>query len=63
MTALWLELGEKWTYPSPYLNLMSNRVQVPGVGPSMHRAHLYFATCVMAAVASGLGSRLIAGSL
>jgi len=47
--------------PSPYLNLMSNRVQVPGVGPSMHRAHLYLATCVMAAIASGLGSRLIAG--
>ena len=47
--------------PQPYLDLMQNRVRVPILGRSMHRAHLYFALNVFCGIVSGLHQRLVAG--
>jgi hypothetical protein len=49
--------------PRPYQNLLNDRVRVPVVGRPVHRAHLYFALCVLAGISAGLGRRLIGGIL
>jgi hypothetical protein len=47
--------------PPRYLDLMQNRVRLPILGHSMHRAHVYFALNVFCGIVSGFHQRLVAG--
>jgi hypothetical protein len=47
--------------PRSYLNLLNDRLRVPALGLSIHRAHLYFAICILCGIVSGLHHRLLAG--
>jgi hypothetical protein len=47
--------------PPPYVSLLNTRLRVPFLGRSLHRAHLYFAICVVGGIVSGLYNRLAAG--
>ena len=49
--------------PRPYRDFLDVRVRMPLLGRPVHRAHLYFALCVLAGVSAGLGRRLIGGLL
>jgi hypothetical protein len=49
--------------PRPYRDLLAGQLRVPLVGRPVHRAHLYFALCVLAGISAGLGRRLIGGML
>ncbi len=49
--------------PRPYLDRWNTGLRVPVLGRVMHRAHLYFAICILAGIASGLHRRLVSGML
>ena len=49
--------------PRPYRDLLNARLRLPVVGRPVHRAHLYFALCILAGISAGLGRRLIGGML